>query len=165
MSRPLDTLPDVGFFETHRDKIEFGAPSGCWLWNAPIGRNRYAQIRARGKKRKVHREAYEAANGVNSASGLVVRHKCDTPLCVNPDHLETGTHADNMRDMADRGRNRQPKGEASGRAKLTEDNVREIRDAYVRGSPSHGQDSLAQAFDVSRVLIGKIVRRKIWRHV
>ena len=52
---------------------------------------------------RAHRVAWEIARGP-IPEGHVVRHRCDNPPCVNPDHLELGTQADNVQDMVDRGR-------------------------------------------------------------
>lgn len=153
------------FFERHHTKIEFGAPSGCWLWSACADRHGYGLVKARGRLRFAHREAYEAEGGVGSADGLVVRHKCDMPLCVNPDHLVIGTHADNARDMAERGRNAQPKGEAHGNAKLTEADVRAIRAVYIPRCRTHSQDAIAQRFGVAQSVISDIIHHKSWSHV
>lgn len=155
-------MPDMGFFDRHRSKIEYGAPSGCWLWNAATV-NGYGSVASRGKSRKAHREAYEDHNGFGSAEGLIVRHKCDTPACVNPSHLVLGTVADNNSDMVER--QRQARGETNGNAKLTEADVRAIRATYVRGSSTQGLDSLARRFGVDPSLIGLIVNRKRWGHV
>jgi len=87
------------FFEKHRDKIELGAPTGCWLWSASTSGIGYGGVRARGRQARAHREAYEAVNGEGSAAGLLIRHKCDVRACVNPDHLEVGTYTDNNRDL------------------------------------------------------------------
>jgi hypothetical protein len=158
-----DKLPATGFFEKHRDKIAFGISTGCWLWAAAKTSTGYGNVRMGGGPRKAHREAYEAEHGAGSADGLVVRHKCDTRLCVNPDHLELGTQADNVRDRDER--ERQAKGETNGRAKLTDDDVRAIRATYVLRSRTHGQAALARQFGVSGPLIGQITRRELWRHV
>lgn len=160
-----DTMPEAGFFDKHRDKIVFAGPDECWLWTASRNHNGYGRVRVRGKVRRTHREAYEDQNGEGSAGGLVVRHKCDMPACVNPDHLELGTVADNNRDMMERGRNAQPKGEAHGRAKLTDDDVRTIRAVYTPGSRTQGQFAIARRFGVNRSLIGQIVRREVWAHI
>jgi hypothetical protein len=55
-----------------------------------------------GAKVYLHRWVWEQAHGP-IAAGLYVRHRCDTPDCFRLDHLELGTHADNMRDAAERG--------------------------------------------------------------
>lgn len=81
-------------------------PEGCWEWRG--GRNEYGYgIAQWGKEEagevRVHRIMYRLHNG-DFPDELHVRHKCDNPPCSNPDHLEVGTHADNMRDMSERGR-------------------------------------------------------------
>ena len=159
------TMPDMGFFDKHAAKIELGAPTGCWLWSASTSGRGYGSVRARGKNQRAHREAYEAANGEGSAVGLVVRHKCDVRACVNRDHLEIGTYADNNRDMVERGRQVTPKGEANRSAKLTEADVKMIRATYVRYSATHGHRGLARQFGVDHTVIGDILRRENWKHV
>lgn len=80
--------------------------SGCWIWLGATWRSR-GGIRGRffssGAWKLAHRSAYEILVGAIPA-GLLVCHRCDTPLCVNPDHLWLGTHNDNMADMAAKGR-------------------------------------------------------------
>lgn len=78
----------------------------CIEWTKyrlPFG---YGQTTHRGKVRLAHRVAYIEAHGLelDDISGMVVMHRCDNPGCVNPDHLELGTRADNNRDMAAKGR-------------------------------------------------------------
>ncbi len=153
------------FFERHRAKIVFRGPDQCWLWTGAQNRWGYGNVGARGKIRKAHREAYEAVHGEDTAAGLVVRHKCDTPSCCNPAHLELGTVADNVRDMMERGRGVARKGEACGKSKITESVVREIRSLYVRGGGDLNQLGLALRFGVSKSLVGDILRRKVWSHV
>lgn len=158
-----NTVPEQGFFEKHKAKIAFAGPSECWVWLGAKRCGGYGQVLARGKKRGAHRESYEAENGEGCAEGLVVRHKCDNPPCVNPDHLEIGTVADNNRDMTDRGR--RAKGEDNGSCKLTERDAREIVAIYVPRSPTHNQKALANRFGVSQTQIGKIVRGERWAHI
>jgi hypothetical protein len=93
--------------------------------------------------------------------GQVVRHKCDNPSCVNPDHLELGTQKDNVRDMMERGRGnwRAPNGEDRHNAILTEDQVR-----YIRTSDERGKD-LAERYGVKQVTISAIRHGRIWKHI
>ncbi|EON4309904.1 HNH endonuclease, partial [Escherichia coli] len=98
---------------------------------------------------------------------LVVRHKCDNPSCVNPDHLIIGTVADNNRDRSRRGRNSYPdrSGEKNGMAKLKECDVICIRREYVRGSVGNGLRSLAKRYGVSTTMIADIVNHRNWSNV
>jgi hypothetical protein len=150
------------FFTRHRSKIAITGPDQCWLWTACQTRG-YGTVCVRGTMQRAHRVAYEAANGEGSAAGLVVRHRCDTPSCVNPAHLELGTAADNVRDKVERAR--QPKGETHGQARLSEADVLAIRATYVRGSQDCNLRALACRFGVSRPLISQILNRHRWGHV
>ncbi|MFE9735451.1 HNH endonuclease signature motif containing protein [Streptomyces sp. NPDC005863] len=78
------------------------AADSCWVWTAS-SRNGYGTIGTADGKQYAHRLSYVWHHGP-IAEGLVVRHRCDNPLCVRPDHLELGTKADNSRDMVERGR-------------------------------------------------------------
>ena len=85
-------------------------PTACVLWQGPVDRYGYGVLSSRGKgtssnhhKRiRAHRWVWEQANRVTIPPGIVIRHKCDNPVCVNVDHLEPGTQGDNVRDAAER---------------------------------------------------------------
>lgn len=77
--------------------------SGCWLWLAATSPTGYGLTGLRAGPALAHRAAYEAYVGPIPA-GRVVCHRCDTPSCVNPAHLFSGTQMDNIRDCASKGR-------------------------------------------------------------
>jgi hypothetical protein len=133
------------------------ADSGCWIWTAGTRPNAKGTLYPRhhcddGKSIGAHRFSYALTNGVIQG-GAYVCHKCDTPLCVNPDHLFLGTHADNMRDMVDKGRSFTGKGEKKkGLAKLTNIQADQIR------SMTSPQSAIARLFGVSQTTISRIIR-------
>lgn len=132
----------------------------CWLWTGHKGGGGYGHIRQGGKERLAHRVSYEMAYG-SIPGGLDVLHRCDNPACVRPDHLWLGTHTENMADMAAKGRNKQPSGERSGQAKLTWEQVGEIR--QKRRSGHYTLKQLGVEYGVHLSLISLITRGVIWR--
>jgi hypothetical protein len=88
-----------------------------------------------------------------------VLHRCDVFCCVNPDHLFLGTGADNVADKVKK--DRQAKGTDSPSAKLTENDVREIR--LLEGKISNR--AIGRLYGVSHGRIGNIFHGKSWKHV
>lgn len=83
--------------------------------------------------------------------GYLIRHSCDNPACCNPDHLLLGTHADNMRDKAVRGRVRN--------RKLTDEQVREIRHS------TECLGALSERYGVGKPVLCQIRKGTARRHV
>ena len=152
--------------------------TGCWLWTAAVSAGGYGAAYNNGKYQSAHRMSWELENGEIPA-GVFVCHKCDTPSCVNPDHLFLGTPKENTQDMIKKGRRVAPStknrmrgtdwqkahegklqsGEAHHMSKLTETDVLEIRSSCETGV------FLAKKFNVSAKTISRVRRREIWRTV
>ena len=80
-------------------KVRKGDPDECWIWIASKGGHGYGTFRAdKDTVTKAHRFSWELHNG-KIPKGMMVLHRCDIPLCVNPAHLFIGNHTDNMQDM------------------------------------------------------------------
>lgn len=144
--------------------------NGCVEWSGVTlksnGRDshRYGRYTRGGKKHLAHRVAYEREFGP-IPQGMCVLHKCDNTLCCNPRHLFLGTHADNMADMAGKGRTRKcgdpkPRGEDSPKAKLTDAQVCSIRAQRDRGETTI---AISAAYGVSPSYISRIARGLVRR--
>lgn len=79
-------------------------PSGCWIWTGSKNDWGYGNLRFDGGVRYAHRVAREVLVGP-IPDGLFILHACDTPSCVNPDHLKVGTQGKNLQECVERGRN------------------------------------------------------------
>lgn len=80
----------------------------CWIWRGNVGSNGYGRVFWKGRSFPAHRFAYETFVGP-IGRGMLACHKCDVPLCINPDRIFLGSIADNNRDMAIKGRQAKPK--------------------------------------------------------
>lgn len=131
----------------------------CWLWTAATNASGYGIVGVGRSSRLAHRVAYEMTNGPIPA-GKLLRHRCDTPSCVRPDHMTPGSDKENMQDQIQRGRRASKKGSQNGRAKLTREQVVEIRRRYVRGQTRIVD--LAAEFGVGKSQIWNIVSGREW---
>jgi len=154
--------------ESTRQRARFGKPfdsylvrseTGCLLWTGKTDKDGYGRRGVRIGEKRAHRHAYTLANG-SIPDGLLVRHTCDTPACCEPQHLVLGSQLENMKDKVER--DRQAKGSKGGKAKLTDDMVREIRDLYSSGMT---QKDIAAMFPVTQSSVSLIVMRKQWTHI
>jgi len=136
-----------------------------WLWLGRGDRFGYGSIRESRPNNslwKAHRFSYKLFRGTHP-SHLCVLHHCDRPSCVNPSHLFLGDRVDNNKDMLDKGRFRphSASGESNPAAKLTVEQVREIRSQY--SLPTMSTRRLASKYSVSRRTIQFILSRQHWK--
>jgi len=143
-------------------KIQKGPASVCWEWVAGLS-DGYGEFKVGRQMLRAHRLAWCLAHQQEVPDGLCVLHTCDNRRCCNPMHLWVGTRAENNRDREQKGRGRQPKGEDHGAARLTEQDVREIRVRYKRERIR--QVDLAAQYGVYQATISSIVRGETWRHL
>jgi HNH endonuclease len=151
--------------ESFKSKVAI-SPTGCWIWMASLRPTGYGQFRYKGTTELAHRVAWllfkgEIPKNRTAYKTMNVLHRCDTPRCVNPDHLFLGDQGDNISDAVSKGRwgKRGCQGESHGRARLTEEIVREILKS---------QDSapiLAARYRTSKGTIQHIRKRRTWRHL
>lgn len=149
--------------------------NGCILWTGSIKKNGYGSFGVMGKTVLPHRYAWELVNGP-IPNGLLVCHKCDTPLCVNVEHLFLGTYNDNIQDAVKKGRiatgerhgsRTHPeslrRGSQNGNATLTEKDVLSIKQKYQNGETNISKFS--RDYGVSRKTIRCIINNQTWKHV
>ena len=133
----------------------------CILWQGKLSGG-YGRKMENGVRQKAHRLEYAKHNGlsVEEISGKIIRHICNNPACVNPEHLKIGTHADNMRDKVESGRESHVNGESHGNCKLTDLQIAAIRNEYIPGRSNSNMISLALKYGVNKSHILRLIRGK-----
>ena len=131
----------------------------CWMWTGKTTVDDYGCFHAtiNGQRAyKAHRASWMLRIG-KVPRGRLVCHSCDEPLCVNPDHLWLGTHEQNQLDMQRKGR--QVRGEQHGCAKLTEQQVIDIKTSDLTIK------ELSEQYGMHNSHIGRILNGEKWAHV
>lgn len=115
--------------------------------------------RVGGKRTYVHRHIYEECFGF-IPEGILVRHTCDNPSCINPDHMILGDDKDNARDRTERGRHNPLRGEFCHFGKLSEQDI-----INIRADVSSSNHDLAAKYCVTHSNISAIRLNKSWKHL
>jgi hypothetical protein len=140
--------------------VEINNSSGCWEWNGMHYTSGYGCMKIHRKRMSAHRISWMLFIG-DIPKGLLVCHKCDNCNCVNPNHLFLGTQKDNMRDMVAKGRNADNRGQNNRNAKLTKDQVEQIKELRKTGLL---QRELANIYSVTQTQISTILLGKQWSY-
>jgi hypothetical protein len=139
--------------------------TGCWLWTAGCTSGGYGtfgvRVDGRWRMMRAHRIAWQLHVGP-IPPGLCALHHCDTPPCVNPQHLFLGTQAENNRDMTAKGRRAPTVGGANPNAALSEAEALSI--LRLKGSGQRQAD-VALSFGVTQTQVSRIWLGKAWAHL
>lgn len=134
--------------------------NNCWEWKGILYKQGYGRFYHHStSERKAHRISFIIHFG-EILKEVVICHRCNNRKCVNPNHLYSGTHMDNMKDLQN---SNILKGENNPASKLTEDIILKIRNEYK--SKKISMYSMANKYDVSQTLISKIICGYVWKHV
>jgi hypothetical protein len=139
---------------------------GCWLYTKHIHDDGYgwAASGVNCRPDRAHRVAWRYTHGAIPA-GKYVLHHCDVRHCCNPDHLYLGDARQNAADKMARGRDRS-RGTHNHWAKLTDDQVRQIRAEFVEISPRRtNMKELAVKFGIKQATIWNLIRGHTWKHL
>lgn len=124
--------------------------SGCILWVGQVDQKGYGILKSRGRQLRANRVVLGLKLGAEIPEGICACHHCDTPGCINPDHIFPGTNADNVRDSVLKGRRH---------SKLSEDQVRAIK------ADDRTHSEIAKEKGISRSEVGNIKQGSRWCHV
>jgi ribosome-binding protein aMBF1 (putative translation factor) len=143
----------------------------CWGWTGSVSRGGYGTLWTGYKNVYIHRLAYSMFLGAIGSSDVC--HRCDNPICSNPQHLFLGTHRENMQDSINKGRQGfqkpgavelfkkhrwVPKGENHGLAKMSVAKVRELR----RLASTQTTKQLMDKFEISKSTVYRIKNGTLW---
>lgn len=151
----LKQLSDSDLKRFHA-KYTKGPKEKCWLWTASCNSAGYGRFWFQGIRPAAHRISWFLVYG-RIPNGKLLRHKCDVKLCVNPNHLETGTDRDNYLDRERTGN--MGLGEQAWSAKLTEKQVLQLR--KMAGTNL----AISENFKISKSQVSRIKNRKQWKHI
>ncbi len=146
---------------------------GCWIWQRAANNKGYGVCAVGRGMRLAHRMAYAIVHGP-IPTGISVLHHCDTPLCINPDHLFLGTQMDNVHDAMQKGRHKNPplnahyrksnpqRGSKSKNAKITEAIAKHIMLERMTG---RNFTDLGHEVGLDASVVADICKGLAWAHV
>jgi hypothetical protein len=150
--------------ERFNAKYKNNKNTGCWEWSAALDGKGYGVLRDGAKLIRAHRASYQLHIG-EIPKEMCVCHKCDNPLCCNPEHLFLGNAQDNINDKVAKGRAKggSNKGIANSKAKLSEPQVLFIR--WLCNFGMMPQREIGEVFGVGIDAVQRIHQRITWGHI
>jgi len=140
----------------------------CWIWIGARSGGNYGWFQWEGKGVRPHRLVWSILFG-EIPEKMMICHKCDNPPCFNPSHLFIGTRSDNQKDSARKRRSNfftnqilSSRGEDRYNAKLTDEEVREIKMELARGTSVR---AIARIYPAGRSTITRIKKGLQWAHI
>lgn len=134
----------------------------CWNWIAAKDKDGYGVFsHHRGKQIRAHRASYFFHIG-DIPNGMMVCHSCDNRSCINPKHLFVGTAKDNTQDMIKKQRRPILRGENHPNAKLTIQQVREIKELRAQNLPLL---NIANQYGIRFQTVSSIEKGKTWKNI
>lgn len=146
--------PELAMAVIERLKQKTVKSGDCLIWVGGVGSSGYGVMSIHNRSVNTHQASWIAHNG-EVPDGMCVCHKCDVRRCVNPDHLFLGTKGENNRDRCAKGRNADRRGENNTQARLTDEQVNEIRKMCANGIT---QRKIAEKFGISQQHVSGIKR-------
>jgi hypothetical protein len=159
-----DTAPEDEKIKKLKERFEkyVVRQDGCWDWKGCLHKSGYAPMNFYNNKQKnAHIVSWILHNG-DIPDSLLVLHKCDNHKCTNPEHLFLGTHKSNTQDMLNKKRNHPAFGETHTRAKLTTQQVREIKNKLAMGVT---MKRLCDDYNMSKGAMYALKHGITWKHV
>ena len=154
------------YIKRFEDKYMTEPNTGCWLWLGVANKKGYGFMSIYGKNKQATHISLFIYKNILVSKGLDACHKCDNPICVNPDHLFVGTRKQNMLDCEKKGRSNNEakvkKGEKNGRAKLSDSIVKKIIKELNDGRKCA---YLSNKYKISHGSIWFIQKGVTWKHI
>lgn len=155
MRKPLSRhkLNLVEFLRSFFDRVEYS--DNCWLWKGKKNESGYGIVYKNDLGNiRAHHVTYVLAFG-KIPEGKSILHRCDNRDCVKAEHLFAGTPKENSEDMVAKGRNFRVKGENNSLAKLSDKEVKTMRELFAQGVK---QKDLVKMFKTTSSTVTRVVR-------
>jgi len=152
--------------------VDKGEEDECWEWQGRTTSSGYGRPQINGKRYSAHRLSYRIHYGPMPTPQ--VNHHCDNKLCVNPNHLYSGTQSENMQDAFDRisafrehalevePKNTDPEREGMSGSPFEKSDIVSIRERYANGETGV---KLAEEYGVATPTIYNIVNKKRYKNI